>query len=293
MSFDTALSRITRHVPRFRGWHRLLEPLRRHFVRHYEGRADRWVVIDDFEGNLRIRLDRSAQMASLIYWRGIHSFSEASLIRRFLPRDGVFLDVGANQGELTLVAARCAPQGRVFAFEPVPQWFALLQENVGLNAMPHVRMVNAALAESEGTHEMFTASDPDATAGCHEGLSSFHRRGDHDRLVGTFPTLSLDAFAEREGLDRLDMVKLDVEGAEPLVLAGGRKTLSRHRPALILEWNPDMLAGQGSSGEAMLNQLRDLGYRCFEVDPFARIRPLRVHETPRYDTLLARHAPRH
>ncbi len=292
MSLDAALSRITRHVPRFRGWHRLLEPLRRHYVRHYEGRDDRWVVIDDFEGDLKIRLDRSAQMASLIYWRGIHSFSEASLIRRFLPRDGVFLDVGANQGELTLVAARCAPQGRVFAFEPVPQWFALLEENVGLNQMPHVRMVNAALADSEGTHEMFAAPDPDATAGHNEGLSSFHRRSKRDQLMGTFPTFSLDAFAERESLERLDMVKVDVEGAEPLVLSGGYKTLSRHHPTLILEWNPDALAGMGGSGAQMLQQVRALGYDCFEVDPFATIRPLRADEAPHFDTLLARHASR-
>lgn len=293
MSLDTVLSRVTRHVPRFRGWHRMLEPLRRHYVKRYQGRADRWIVIGDFEGDLKMRLDRSAQMASLIYWRGIHSFSEASLVRRFLPRDGVFLDIGANQGELTLVAARCAPQGTVFAFEPVATWFELLTENVRLNGMQNVRLVPSALGDAEGSHEMYTSGAPETDLGLNEGLSSFGRSDALDRLVGTFPTVPLDLFAEREGIARVDLVKIDVEGAECLVLAGARNLLSRCRPTLILEWNPGALAGVGGSGDELLRQVRALGYECSEVDPFARIRPLPEGSSPRFDTLLARHATHH
>ena len=290
---DPLLARFTRHVPRFRGWHRMLEPLRRHYVRRYEGRADRWIVIDDFEGGLRMRLDRSALMASLIYWRGIHSYSEASLVRRFLPADGVFLDVGANQGELTLVAARRAPEGSVIAFEPVPTWFELLGENVRLNGLRNVRLVNAAVADIEGTHEMFAPADDHGGGGHNEGLSTFGRAGELDRPVGVVPTVTLDRFAEREAIDRVDVIKIDVEGAEGLVLSGARELLARCRPVLVLEWNPGALAAVSGPPEQLLRELSALGYRISEVDPFARIRPLPGGATPRFDTLLARHATRH
>ncbi len=290
MSLDAALARVTRRVPRFRGWHRLLEPLRLHWVRAYAGREDRWIVIDDFEGALRMKLDRAAYMGSLIYWRGIHSFAEAAMVRRFLPEDGVFLDVGANQGELTLVAARQAPRGRVYAFEPVPEWFARLEENVGMNALAHVRAFRLALSDAEGEVEMFASPAGHGDADYNEGLSSLHRSDTRSVPVGTFPTLPLDAFAEREGLDRIDVIKIDVEGAEPRVLAGGRETLARFRPVLVLEWKPDALADGGTPGDGLLVMLRELGYTLFEVDPFARIREVPVGRLPRHDTLLARHA---
>ncbi|MBI5169456.1 MAG: FkbM family methyltransferase [Candidatus Eisenbacteria bacterium] len=290
MRLDPALARFTRRVPRFRGWHRLLEPLRLHDVRAWTGRADRWIVIDDFEGALRMKLDRAAYMGSLIYWRGIHSFAEAAMVRRFLPGDGVFLDVGANQGELTLVAAHRAPRGRVYAFEPVPEWFARLEENVALNAFTHVRAFRLALSDTEGEVEMFASAAGHGDADYNEGLSSLHRSETRSVSVGSFPTLPLDAFAAREGLDRIDLIKIDVEGAEERVLAGGRETLARLRPVLVLEWKPDALADAGTSGDGLLATLRALGYACFEVDPFARVREVPAGQRPRHDTLLARHA---
>ncbi len=274
MSLDAALARFTRRVPRFRGWHRMLEPLRMHYVRAFTGRADRWIVIDDFEGALRMKLDRAAYMGSLIYWRGIHSFAEAAMVRRFLPGDGVFLDVGANQGELTLVAAHRAP----------------LEENVGMNALPHVRAFRLALSDTEGEVEMFASAAGHGDADYNEGLSSLHRSAERSVSVGSFPTLPLDVFAAREKLGRIDVIKIDVEGAESRVLAGGRETLARLRPVLILEWKPDALADAGTSGDGLLAMLREQGYALFEVDPFARVREVPAGERPRYDTLLARHA---
>ena len=289
MGIDVPLARFTRRIPRFRGWHRLLEPLRRHFVKVYQGRPDRWIVIEDFEGDLRFRVDRAAYMSSVIYWRGIHSYGEASLIRRFLPSDGVFLDVGANQGELTLVAARRAPHGRVIAFEPIPQWFALLSENVRLNGLEHVTLVPVALSSREDTLEMFTSDDVCLHASFHEGLSTFHRTTYRDVPVGRFPTVPLDLYSQREGLTRVDMIKIDVEGAERAVLEGARATLDRLRPTLILELNEETFGSAGYSSEAIAQPLRSMGYTLFHVDPFARITPVADRPLASFGTLLARH----
>jgi FkbM family methyltransferase len=289
VSLDAALSRFTRHVPRFRGWHRLLEPLRRHYVRVYEGRDDRWTEIADFEGDLRMRLDRSAYMGSVIYWRGIHAYAEAGIIRRFLPEDGVFVDVGANQGELTLVAARRARRGRVVSFEPVPQWHDRLAENVALNRFANVTLVRAGVSDHEGTAEMFTSHDTKAQASFNEGLSSFQRSGYRDTSVGTFPLVTLDAWASRETLARLDLLKIDTEGSERAVLEGASATLERFHPMLLLELNQETFGAAGYTGETLAGWLRERGYALFLVDPFARVRPLEGRPLDPHGTLFARH----
>ena len=288
VSLDVPLARLTRRVPRFRGWHRLLEPLRRHYARVYRDRPDRWIVIDDFQGDLRIGVDRSAYIGSAIYWRGIHSYAEACLIRRHLPAEGVFLDVGANQGELTLIAARHARRGRVVAFEPVPRWFAALEENVRRNGLDHVVAVNRALSDEETEVEMFTSGDAGAQ-GANEGLSSFHRRELRDVSVGRVRALPLDLYVEREGLSRVDLIKIDVEGAERAVLQGARRTLERFHPSLILEWNEP---AETPGAPSLRRELRARGYTLSAVDPFGRVTSIPDDAPVTSATVFAQHESR-
>jgi FkbM family methyltransferase len=289
LSLESVVTRWTRRVPAFRGWYRLLEPFRRASAQRWAARDDRWTVLDDFQGDLRMRVDRGAYMGSLIHWRGIHAAVEAGLLRRFLPPDGVFVDVGANQGELTLVGARLAPRGRVVAFEPVPHWHERLVDNVALNAWSHVTVVRAALADREGVREMFTGDGGGAEGGANEGLSSLHRGDGRQRSLGTVEALTLDAYVARTGLDRLDVLKVDVEGGEHEVLAGARAVLARFRPVLIVEWSPAVHADVGRDGDALLDELRALGYRLHEVNAYGRVRALGPSERPRLETLLALH----
>jgi FkbM family methyltransferase len=287
VSLDVPLARLTRRVPRFRGWHRMLEPLRQHYAKVYRERADRWIVIDDFQGDLRIGLDRSGHIGSAIYWRGIHSFAEAQLIRDHLPVDGVFLDVGANQGELTLIAARQARRGRVIAFEPVPRWFAMLEENVRRNGWSHVTVVNRALSDREAEVEMYTSEE----GRTNEGLSSLRSTGDRNVPVATVSTLPLDAFVEREGLSRVDLIKIDVEGAERAVIDGASRTLERFRPNLILEWN-EPATDPEPTAPSLRRDLRAQGYALFTADPFARLVAVADGAPILLPTVWARHESR-
>jgi len=288
VSLDVPLARFTRRVPRFRGWHRMIEPLRRHYARVYRDRDDRWIVIEDFQGGLRIGVDRSAYIGSAIYWRGIHSYAEAALIRRFLPVDGVFLDVGANQGELTLIAAQRARAGRVIAFEPVPRWFARLEENVRGNGWSHVRVVHRALSDRESEMEMYTSEEVGAQ-GMNEGLSSLRRGDGREVAIGKVATLPLDVFAERERLDRIDLIKVDVEGAERAVIEGARQTLARLHPALILEWNEP---AEPTPAPSLRDDLRAQGYALFGVDSFGHLASIPDAAPIHAPTVFAQHESR-
>jgi hypothetical protein len=76
----------------------------------------------------------------------------------------------------------------------------------------------------------------------------------------TIRSTTLDEFAEKEKLDRLDLIKIDIQGAEPLFLGGGRKTLERFKPMLLMEISPDDLAGLGLNSIDLLEKVESLGY---------------------------------
>ena len=161
-------------------------------------------------------------------------------IRDSLPRGGVFIDAGANIGYFPVaVADLLGSEGRVFAFEPNPRLFAILQENFRLNAIrggcqPH------ALGKSEYSSQLWVKRKlsgggylTNAPSGEEAGMGL----SPHEVTVR-----SLDSF----NLPPADVMKIDVEGAEPEVLAGARETIARAPDLkLVLEFSPSGWTGQG------------------------------------------------
>lgn len=144
-------------------------------------------------------------------------------------------DVGANIGFFTILCSRLVgPQGRVYAFEPIPQNLATLRHNVALNGMENVTVVEQALSSATGTAEMFVSP-----------WSAFHslnvegatKQDNHGPRAGeiTVQTVTLDEFVQGEGVRPPDLVKIDVEGAELIVVEGMRETLRSVKPLLLCE----------------------------------------------------------
>lgn len=180
---------------------------------------------------------------------------------RFLQPGAVFLDVGANIGLFALRAAECVgPTGRVIAVEPADVSAGRLERNLALNAMAQVAVVRAALSDREGEAELRhveLGDDPQA-------WSIMPEAGGAD--AEKVRTTTLDALAEAQGLTRLDLIKMDVEGAEPMVVAGGGATLARFRPSVIFEINSGpALAREDRTG--CFDALRGLGYGIFTMGP--------------------------
>ncbi|MBI5622172.1 MAG: FkbM family methyltransferase [Elusimicrobia bacterium] len=141
------------------------------------------------------------------------------------------VDVGAHIGTFALLAARMVgPSGRVVALEPSPATLELLRRNVALNGLSWVKVHPVGAAEAEGTAELFTASGLDNPAA--DTLSPTPgRRGVMVRLA------RLDDVLAQEGCTRVDLLKLDVEGAELRALAGAPRTLALTR-RIVMEVHP-------------------------------------------------------
>lgn len=146
----------------------------------------------------------------------------AAFVREVLPGYTVF-DIGANVGYYTILASRLVgPQGMVAAFEPVPRNIDFLQEHISLNNAANVLVVPLACSDTPGTTSFYLGSN--------FATGSLHGAG--EQVVSVDKT-TLDEFIEREGLIP-DVIKIDVEGAEIEVLAGGRHTIPTHKPTIFL-----------------------------------------------------------
>jgi FkbM family methyltransferase len=246
------------------------------------------VVINDFDGDLKIRLDRSGHMGSIIYWRGFFSLGITRLLDRILRPDMTFLDVGANQGEIALFAAKRLPAGRVIAFEPVSDLNSTLAENVELNGFENVTICEFGLSDEAATAQIFTSNGVTVDGSrFNEGLGSIFAGELRSVPMGSIKLEKLDDVFGSLGAGRLDVIKIDTEGAELCVLRGGEETLRNHRPQLIVELNDPALRDAGSSSGDLLGFLEAMGYRSRLIQDDGSTRELDPSSPPLQGDVLA------
>ena len=164
----------------------------------------------------------------------------------FEPKSGwVVFDLGAQQGIFTCKAAKAVgTQGRVVAFEPHPSNFRLLKENVDRNELRNVTTVEAAVADRIGEADLYLH--------LHSTGYSLARKSTLGVVRVSLTTL--DKTAEELGLQRVDLIKLDIEGSAIPALRGGERLLRRLKPKLAMEFESDR------ERRELPDWLRGLGY---------------------------------
>lgn len=197
-------------------------------------------------------------------------------IRQLLRPGMTFIDIGANFGTYTLIGAeRVGEAGRVIAIEPAAAIAALLFENAGLNGFAsRAEVLRCALGEAEGTLTLYEFATRQGSNTMLASVADDARTQFGEAIVTReVACRTLDSIAAEQGLDRIDLIKIDVEGFEDKVLAGGQATLLRYRPKLILEWHSSFFDGRADAARAQHELLTGmLGYRLkrIEVDGSTR-----------------------
>jgi FkbM family methyltransferase len=169
------------------------------------------------------------------YFQGLQAFHESNRELAFvlssLAPDAVSFDVGANIGLTALTIATATPGGHVFAFEPLPRNVEFLRENVAANGIHNVTVVQAAVGIRDG--DMVCMNMP--VCGAHATIVRSPASKNSESVA--VPLISLDGWATKSRVKRVDFVKLDVEGYEADVLYGGASLWAALRPSILMEFN--------------------------------------------------------
>jgi len=187
---------------------------------------------------------------------GIYEKREIRLFVELLKNmeSPVVLDIGANIGNHTLVFSRYADT--VYSFEPIPEIFSVLSRNIAQNGIENVHAFNKALSDSCGRQVIYINREGNL------GASSLHRKtGDTEEAV--IDSVRGDDFLSESGIERVDLIKMDVEGHEFNVLAGLEHAISRCRPLVIMEGNDEETVRRISQGCFLEKWFP--GYEAFSV----------------------------
>ena len=195
-----------------------------------------------------------------------HYEPELMLLERYLQPGMVFIDGGANTGVFTFTAARLVgPTGRVLAFEPGSACSAALRRSQALNQWPQVTIHQQALSDCNGTARLYHNMNQE---------NAFSLGSDENSSFDEVEVTTIDEMARAEHLQRVDFIKLDVEGAEELVLCGSGDVLRKWRPIILFEINLKAIKLLKLNADGACRLLEGQGYRLFQSDDEGSLNPL-------------------
>ena len=192
---------------------------------------------------------------------------ETNLFLSLLKPDMTVLDVGANVGYYALLAAKRVAQ--VYAFEPDPDSFDLLTRSVQANGYTNVKCLRAAVTDKGGRSTFYIDSEAWGNSLCSNNVSKPVKTLDVE-------TVCLDQLYAKGSLgERIHLVKIDVQGAEEMVLKGSANVLARCRPTVLMEVEPRRLRNMGTDPYQLLKHLEmDFGYTIRAIESDGQSLPL-------------------
>jgi FkbM family methyltransferase len=213
---------------------------------------------------MRIRLVWNDLSHAQIFKTGWTDAQNVEILSAILFPGMVFFDVGANVGFYTLVASRIVGKdGEVHSFEPNPETFGCFKENLRINALENVFANQFALSDSKQTGRLYLHR-PQFQGGTSLGVAS--PEDALDKRVCDVSCGTLDDYLRDSHRERIDVMKVDVEGAEVKLLRGGASILqAEDRPIILMEFNSGALKKIGHTCKELADLAVGYGYDLFRV----------------------------
>jgi FkbM family methyltransferase len=173
-----------------------------------------------------------------------------------LPPGGTFVDIGANEGYFSVVASKLVgPGGRVVAVEPQARLRTVLDTNFELNAVSNVQIIDQAVSDQSGTATLHVAPDTNT------GSTGLHQATRYKTTQTPVETRTLANILADARIERVDVMKMDIEGFEYEAILGAPEVFRQHRVrAFALELHPRLLAARNRSPEEIVSFLKSCGY---------------------------------
>jgi len=230
-------------------------------LRFWQTLAGTPVQISWYAG-LKFEVVLGNDLSRCLYVDGEVDPNEFSFLDQTLKPGMTVIDAGANEGIYSIFCRhKVGSQGRVIAVEPSGRERMRIERNKSLNGIDDIKVIPVALSEQAGIVVLHLAEDEHAG---HNTLGHFAAGWVRAKGEETVSSATLDSIVDTEQLGRVDLIKLDIEGAELKALRGAEKTLRRDHPALLMEVMEETLITQGTSAALLLDYVRKSGYAIYE-----------------------------
>ena len=210
--------------------------------------------------NILLELNISDWIQMNLFFVGAYEMAELQFAKKTIPKEGCFIDIGANIGLYSLIIAKSVGEkGKVIAFEPFSTNYRSLLKNISLNSITNIIVEQQAISDDNKQIELYY-DQFDNNLGM---TSSYKSKYSHKEIVDA---VSIDNYLEKHHIDNIHLIKIDIEGGELLALSGMKKTLIRYEPVLIIEVDENILASTPYKKQDILEFLAYLNYDMYYID---------------------------
>jgi len=249
---------LLRSLPDFKGKSRIISLIYEMLIhgRNYE-------ITIPFDLGERIQLNLDDRLPMQLFYHGLYEVEKykAKFFCNFVKEGDVVLDVGAHIGYYTLLAAvRVGDSGHIHAFEPVSKIFERLSRNISINKITNVTLNRIAVSDKCGKISIFVADNTNT------GKSSLFRMLNFSGVIEDVDSITIDKYLEQKAVEKVHLVKIDVEGNELAVLKGMTHMLSvQNPPCLLVEVNDKNLRMANTSSYEMFAYLKNYGFLPYKI----------------------------
>ncbi|MBR8829288.1 MAG: FkbM family methyltransferase [Gomphosphaeria aponina SAG 52.96 = DSM 107014] len=217
-------------------------------------RITKRTVILNLLPEIKLYCQPDSLSASTVLYCALYDYEEMNFLLRYLRPEDSFLDVGANVGVYSLLAASKIKTGWIYAFEALPKNYQRLQDNIKLNEIKNIKTYQVAVSDRVGTiHLNLPESDSMAYISLENSVNSIEVATD-----------TIENLLRQESIENLTLAKMDIEGAELLAFQGANSLLTHHRPYVwILEIN-DCVNNFGYQKEDLVNLKKNYEYSIYQ-----------------------------
>ena len=192
-----------------------------------------------------------------IFWYGFYEKKYVLTWQSFIEKNMIIVDIGANIGYYTLMAAEAASEVNIYAFEPSSKTFDLLVRNLSFNQLTNAVAIRMAISDETGTKNLYVSKDENI------GLTGLMKTDKYDDSIEEVTSTTLDDWYEKEGLKKIDLIKMDIEGADFLALKGMAKIIQTCKPILFVEISKPLLHRYKNTTEEVYEYLLHFGYKAY------------------------------
>lgn len=217
------------------------------------------LIMDNlYDATLKMSISTKEFIGWNLFFFGFYESDVNGVLRKYIKNGDIVVEAGANNGsETILLSYLVGSNGQVFAFEPIPKICEILRKNIELNNFQdRVEIEEIALGKNIDARTGFYLMPDDAP---NQGMSSKYKFAEAGNKIIVNET-TLDSFAEKKGINKIDFIKMDIQGSELDLILGAEKTIKKFKPVILLEIDRNSIKNTNYSVKEIWNILTDLGY---------------------------------